>query len=288
MVPDCLREIEIQTDTLLIRALEGGSPEGHPVLALHGWLDNASSFIPLAPHLINDVRLIALDLPGHGYSEHRPLGVAYHFLDWVPLVMDVATALGLERFSLMGHSMGAGISSLVAGTFPERVDTAIFLEGLGPLSGRPEDGPDTLKRHVAYGQRVRNRPLTPYPSREEGAAILQGATGMSTEAAALLVSRGMKEVEGGYIWRSDPRMRQPSASRLSEDQVVAFLKHIVAPSIFVAATSGFPFDDESVRRRREAIPHLEVERLEGNHHVHMESPEAVATLIRPFLRSSPG
>ncbi len=288
MVSDCLSEIEIQTDTLLVHALEGGSPQAHPVLALHGWLDNAASFIPLAPHLINDVRLIALDLPGHGHSEHRPPGVAYHFLDWVPMVMDVAAALGLERFSLMGHSMGAGISSLVAGTFPERVERAIFLEGLGPLSGRKEDGPATLKRHVAYGQRVRNKALTPYPSREEGAAVLQGATGMSAESAALLVSRGMKEVAGGVIWRSDPRMRQPSALRLSEDQVVAFLKEIVAPSIFVAATSGFPFDDESVRRRREAIPHLEVERLEGNHHVHMESPEAVASLILPLLRSAQG
>ncbi|KAG1587997.1 hypothetical protein G6F46_014705 [Rhizopus delemar] len=41
--------------------------EGPRVLALHGWLDNAASFVPLAPHL-SSLQLVAIDLPGHGHS----------------------------------------------------------------------------------------------------------------------------------------------------------------------------------------------------------------------------
>ena len=44
--------------------------EGEPVLALHGWLDNAASFQPLAEPLGHP--LVALDFAGHGHSEHRP------------------------------------------------------------------------------------------------------------------------------------------------------------------------------------------------------------------------
>ena len=45
--------------------------EGAPrVLCLHGWLDNAASFVPLAP-LLDRLDVVALDLPGHGHSEHR-------------------------------------------------------------------------------------------------------------------------------------------------------------------------------------------------------------------------
>jgi len=65
-----LKEIFIQTANLKLGALSFGNPMETPVLALHGWLDNAASFIPLAQHL-NETNLIALDFPGHGKSEHR-------------------------------------------------------------------------------------------------------------------------------------------------------------------------------------------------------------------------
>ena len=53
-----------------------GEAQGPKVLALHGWLDNAASFIPLAgqlPHL----DLVMLDLPGHGRSAHLGPGAEY-------------------------------------------------------------------------------------------------------------------------------------------------------------------------------------------------------------------
>ena len=65
------RDIEIKTERMTFSALEWGNADDKPVLALHGWLDNAASFTPLAPRLKN-VRLIAVDLAGHGRSQHRP------------------------------------------------------------------------------------------------------------------------------------------------------------------------------------------------------------------------
>ena len=61
------RGSEIQLDTRQGRlAALGWRQAGLPrVLALHGWLDNAASFAPLAP-LLHGLDLVALDLPGHG------------------------------------------------------------------------------------------------------------------------------------------------------------------------------------------------------------------------------
>ena len=70
---------------------EGGS-SGSPVLALHGWLDNSASFDRLAP-LLPGLRLVALDLPGHGRSEHRAASAAYHFVDWVADVLAARTVM---------------------------------------------------------------------------------------------------------------------------------------------------------------------------------------------------
>ena len=54
-----------------------GAIPGYPILALHGWLDNALSFASLAP-LLTDYHMIALDLSGQGLSDHRSPDATYH------------------------------------------------------------------------------------------------------------------------------------------------------------------------------------------------------------------
>ena len=95
-------ELEIQTSSIRLVAKCWGNPNGLPVLAFHGWLDNAATFDNLAP-LLPELRIMSLDLPGHGHSDHRPSGSAYYFIDLVMVVIEVADVLGLESFSLHHH-----------------------------------------------------------------------------------------------------------------------------------------------------------------------------------------
>ena len=112
-------ELRINVSGYTLAAKQWGDATKPALLALHGWLDNAATYDLIAPHLA-DYRVIALDFAGHGYSDHLPEGMRYHMLDNVDDVVGVADALGLESFVLMGHSMGAGISSLLAGAFPDK------------------------------------------------------------------------------------------------------------------------------------------------------------------------
>jgi pimeloyl-ACP methyl ester carboxylesterase len=197
--------------------------------------------------------------------------------------------LGFEQFTLMGHSMGAGISTLVAGTFPERIPRVIFLEGLGPLTGSVETGPDNLKRHISQGNQLRSKQLKPYPSRDAAREILIKATGVSDSSAVSLIDRGMVQADGGgFLWRSDPRMRQRSASRLTEPQVLAFIDQIMSPSLLITASEGILFGHEIMMERRKRVEGLEHHELEGNHHVHMEHPNDVAPLVLDFLSRHAG
>ena len=83
---------------------DGGTAE--PDLALHGWLDNAASFSPLSTYLKRP--LLALDVSGHGHSDHRPDGVVTHLVDHVRDVLAVVDQLGWERFTLMNLVIGEG------------------------------------------------------------------------------------------------------------------------------------------------------------------------------------
>ena len=90
-------ELEIQTSSIRLVAKCWGNPDGLPVLAFHGWLDNAATFDNLAP-LLPELRILSIDLPGHGHSDHRPSGSSYYFIDMVMDVIEVADVLGLESF----------------------------------------------------------------------------------------------------------------------------------------------------------------------------------------------
>jgi pimeloyl-ACP methyl ester carboxylesterase len=260
---------------------------GPRVLALHGWLDNAASFLPLAPALA-ELDLVALDLPGHGHSVHAPPGTDYGFPLALHTLLDVADALGWERFCLLGHSMGAGLASLLAAGCPERVERLVVIEMLGALAEAPERTAARLREALAPRQRP-SRGLRVFPDVETAVrARLQSVrvpgTGLTEAEVRLLVERGLRRVEGGFIWRSDPRLMQPTAFRLTQAQIDDLLAAIECPTLALFADPAQPYLPDAERRRRVALlPRGQMHTLPGGHHLHMQQPEAVARVILPFL-----
>lgn len=110
------------------------------VLCVHGWLDNSASFHKLAPSLIENgvaSEVYALDLPGHGWSSHKSPDAPQQLLaEYVYYIAEAANDLfpREEPFTLVGHSMGAGISVMYSAAYPEQISSLVLLEGLGPLA----------------------------------------------------------------------------------------------------------------------------------------------------------
>jgi pimeloyl-ACP methyl ester carboxylesterase len=261
---------------LALSAQVWGEADAPPLLALHGWLDNAGSFALLAPKLAARFRVIALELPGHGHSGHLPAGISYHYVDYVSAVVNAADALGLARYSLLGHSLGAGIASLAAAATPQRIERLFLIEGLGPLG---DDGAATLQRfRDAYAAPpVGGKPLRLFASVEQAISARTVASGLRAELARPVVERGLAQVEGGYRWRSDPRLTRPSAVRLAEGQVRALLAGIEAPAALLLSKPATPYLPGAMMQARAAqVPRIVVSHMDGGHHLHLEHPQAVA------------
>lgn len=278
-------ELELRTPYLRLAAQAWGPADGTPVLALHGWLDNAASFATLALQLPG-VRLVAVDLPGHGGSDHRPPGVHYHFVDFIPDVVAAADALGWDRFALLGHSMGGGIASFIAAILPERVTRLAMIEGLGPPTSNPADGPANLRKAIDQMNGLAGKRLPIYPDQEAAIQARCEASGLSWPAAAILVERGLQPVENGFGWRTDPRLRFVSPLYLSEPQTLAYMEQIQAPALLLCGDAGYLIPRAYMQERYARIAKLTIRILPGGHHPHLEDPAACAHWLAPFLTAT--
>ena len=138
-----VEEVRLSLPHIELAAHLFGPEDGLPVIALHGWLDNANSFARLAPKL-QGLRIIALDMAGHGHSAHRPTGAGYALWDYVFDVLQVAEQLGWKRFALLGHSLGAIVSLVLAGALPERVTHLGLIDGAIPPTGTADNAAERL------------------------------------------------------------------------------------------------------------------------------------------------
>src|SRR5579875_3854944 len=275
-----MRELRLKTARGELAALQWGEPDAPPLLALHGWLDNAASFGAIAPRLAACRRVIAPDLPGHGHSAHLPAGaIRYHVVDQVDHVLDAADALGLASFDLLGHSLGAGIASLVAAAAPARIGKLALIEGLGPLA---DDGAQTLARwRDAHGQRARPRRMPRvFASIEPAIRARVAAGGLHADEARPIVERNLREVEGGHAWRSDPRLRLATPLRIDEAQLRRLLAGIEAPTLLLLAEPATPYLPPALMEARAScVADIRTAHVAGPHHLHIRHAPEVAERI---------
>lgn len=284
MVTDlkAVKELKFSVNGLNFSAQEWGLAGQTPVLAVHGWLDNSASFNRLAEQL-NGVHLVAIDLAGHGQTDHRSDFGCYNIWQDVPDIFAIADSLGWQRFCLLGHSRGAIISMLAAGTFPERIDKLALIEGLWPEPVDVMQAPQQLAKAIRQTVRLKNNTLPVYDSKESAIAARQaGRFPLSYCAASAIVSRGLKVVGDGYSWSTDPCLLAPSAVKLTQAHLHAFVERISAPIQLFLGESGIKHLLEGYQEQIDLIDNLETILLPGGHHLHMETE---ANLVAAKLQS---
>ena len=275
----------------------------HKILLLHGWLDNCRTFWKLAPHLPFD-DVIALDLPGHGRSDHKskdapPIVLA----DAAFYVADVLHQLEWKSgVTIVGHSMGAAISLLYSATFPDQIQKLILLEGVGPLEKQEKDITRHLRLHIEkrlkgndalYHADSTKGPRL-YPTREKAAETRQataklapGKQYLSIEAARELVDRATLEQEGGgFTFQHDVRLQWPSMLYMTPLQVATLQKAVQCPICLLLAEDGWPIDADMLDAIKDRLQPTSFHILPGSHHFHADpdTADAVAHHIEEFLK----
>lgn len=263
-----------------------GNRDAEPIIALHGWLDNAASFNWLAPRLSNYF-ILAPDLAGHGRSDHRPAAAPYYIWDNLADVLALADQQGLSSFHLLGHSMGAGIAALLAAVAPERVRSLVLLDGLAPMTTTAEQAPAQMAQAFRQRSRIGSRHVKHYQSFDEAVtARARSRFPVSRAAAEVLVERALSPSPSGWKWHTDPCLILPSVLRLTEVQVCEFLKLIKVPTLLCLAEQGIA--TPQTHKQAKYVESIQVETLPGSHHFHLDMGTVgpLATRILQHLKAT--
>lgn len=256
-----------------LAALEWNPAGRRKVIALHGWMDNAASFIHLSPRL-DDCHILALDLAGHGCSDHRPPQATYNLWDDLLDILAAADSQGWQQFHLLGHSRGAMVSLLLAAAMPERIASLVLIDGLVPGPVEVADTAAQLGQFLRDSRRPA-RAHAGYPSIEKAVQLRCKAIGMLPDCARPIVERGLRQQGDSYHWRSDPRLRNASAVKMTDAHNRALLASLKAPLLLTVADRGmgaWPY----FKVLSEAFPALRPQVFKGSHHFHLESAQVGA------------
>lgn len=292
---DGSKEVRIEVPWGVIAGKEWGPKSGKPVLAVHGWQDNAGSFDRLVPLLKSDLRILAIDLPGHGRSSPFPPGIFFHYMDYLLSMNRVVRQMEWDRFVYLGHSLGSILGYIYCATFPETVEKYIGIEALKPKVF-PAEKLQKINRKNAEtffkieGLKADTQPVYSYEEAER--RMLKAYNGsVNEESCKVLLMRGLRETGTGYTYSRDPRVK---VGRLdlgySEESLMAYASNMTCEVLNIKAKNGLDYEPKeiyygAVEALKKTAPRVQFEEVEGTHHLHLNTPENVASLINEFISS---
>lgn len=279
--------IEVTLSDLTIRGLRSapGSTNRPAVLCLHGWLDNANSFAPMLP-LLPALDCVAIDLPGHGLSDHFQHNVPYTIATAAHYVLQTADALGWDDFHIIGHSLGGCIAPVCALIAEHRVKSISMIDALGPIS-EPDDAiaPRLKRFHHEMKLRAQTSPRI-FTEIQQAVQSRLHAAQMDPESARLIIERQLQPVTGGWQWRFDAKLRAASPNYFTELQVQSMLRSVCCRTLCIVAREGHLATFKQLDNRAQCVDKLTLIELTGKHHLHMDNPLPVANAINQFFAHS--
>ena len=200
-----------------------------------------------------------------------------------------------DKFSLIGHSLGGCVVALYAGIFPERLDKIVLLDILRSTPTITETVDIRLRKTVSkllkYENEIISGPEKPISYEEAVEKAVSGTFGSLDENAChIMFKRGLKKVDGGYVFSRDRRLLTAPLSFIPKEDMMFLAKKVTADVLIIKYKDGPYFEsEEDYMEHVEALKSSKAKivkyvEIPGMHHTHLTHPESVAPFINDFFQ----
>ena len=261
---------------------EWGDPDAPLLMYLHGWADTGATFQFVVDELAAEWRVVAPDWRGFGRSTANCR--SYWFPDYIADLHELLNTYSPGHpVRLVGHSMGANVASLYAGTMPERVRAFVNIEGFGLMDSDPTDAPARYRSWIESAAAAPS--FSEYADFEALAFRIRKRHPVMRVSEAMFVARewAQKGSDGHVRLRADPLHKLPNPVLYRRAEAVACCRGIRAEVLLVVGeNSEFAGHFDSAAERMYSDSQSAVINGAG-HMLHFEAPRALAGVIEEFL-----
>jgi pimeloyl-ACP methyl ester carboxylesterase len=249
----------------VVHVVEEG--DGPPIVLIHGFAGSTLDWEgPVLSALARTHRVIAIDLLGMGFSA-RADDLPYGFGLWAEQVVAVMDALGVPRATLVGHSLGGAVASIVAGEHAERVDRLVLVAPLVPLEQSERQWFFKLAEMPAIGEVMLG-------SADHLPELPGFDAAYHARAHEIFRRHGTREALLVYLRHGRDVARLGAAYR-----------RIGAPTLVVGGTADDVLPPAAIRRWTPAIDGALLLPLDGvGHWVMRDAPDRLLAAMGEFLR----
>ena len=267
---DAMKKTVALPDGETLAYLTLGDPAGIPVVLIHGYTDSARDWTPLIPYLSGSLRLIVVDIRGHGRSgKPECCYTRFDFAYDIKLLLDV---LHVERADVVGHSLGSFVAQTFAEFWPERTERVVLISSSG---GRPGGAPPRPPKfdYDAAVRRLRE-PIDP----DSKFMIEWWSSPTPVDADFLRRQRRDAAAIPLRVWIAI------LDQALVDSDLQRTLPRLKAPVLLLWGSAD-PLMEEEVRQTlRQALPQAQVRIFPGlGHNPFWEDPAQCAAAINGFL-----
>ncbi|CAB3236605.1 unnamed protein product [Arctia plantaginis] len=292
-----VEEIEIPVPWGHVAGRWWGPRDKQPIIAIHGWQDNAGTWDNLIPLLPVNTAVLCIDLPGHGLSTHYPPGMLYYiFWDYIVLVRRIVKHFKWSNVTLMGHSLGGAISFMYAASFPDETEKIICVDIASPAVREPsvmvKSTGFSIDKMLEYEHLPENK-IPCYGYDEMIDIVCDAYKGsISRENCKILMKRGMTPTPAhtkkqGYLFKRDLKLKVSGLAMMSIETALEYASKVKCKVLNIRALPGQRWEKLdyylSVIEKLKETAEVQYVEVEGTHHVQLEAPQNIASIIEEFL-----
>jgi esterase len=244
--------------------------EGEPVLVLHGLFGSGRNWSSIAKQLSSHHQVITVDLRNHGNSGHD---VNMGYPEMANDVINLTQQLGLNEFSLIGHSMGGKTAMVASLLYPEAIHKLVIVD-IAPVS--------YLTNHDDLIATMLSLPVHEIQSRNHADELLAKQIAEPTLRQFLL--QNLVKDGNDYTWRINLQAIQENHTKLKQfPEDVKTLSHNI-PTLFLSGSLSDYVKPEHGETISDYFPqHEHVVVDNANHWVHADKPGEVIEIISNFM-----
>jgi pimeloyl-ACP methyl ester carboxylesterase len=221
---------------------------GPPMLLVHGGQDHCRNWDFVAGRLADRYTIYAPDLRGHGDSGWA-IGGMYSIPEFTLDVAKLANSIE-GKLTVIGHSLGGAIALQYAGTFPDKVDRLVSVEGWGPPMMEHMPAHRRMQQWVGHMLDVERRQPRRYESLEAATKRMREENPhLTPEMARHLTEHGAKKNEDGtYTWKFDNYVRIRSPYEFNLEDAMVIWSQISAPTLLIKGAESWAVDPDKSGR----------------------------------------